>query len=103
MGGNDKMIDLSILKEPITKYVKAVFLIPGTGTDRLIKEKIIDNSIDVFQFKNFQSLIKAVSAFAKKGDTILLSPGFASFGMFVNEYDRGEKFISLMNKYFNKG
>ena len=35
---------------------------------------------------------------SKKGDIILLSPGAASFGVFKNEYDRGEKFVRLVNK-----
>jgi UDP-N-acetylmuramoylalanine--D-glutamate ligase len=29
---------------------------------------------------------------AKPGDTVLLSPGLASFGLFRNEFDRGAQF-----------
>ena len=36
--------------------------------------------------------------FAKKGDTILLSPGAASFGVFKNEFDRGDQFIKMVKK-----
>jgi UDP-N-acetylmuramoylalanine--D-glutamate ligase len=32
----------------------------------------------------------------KKGDVLVLSPGFASFGMFINEFDRGDKFVKLI-------
>jgi UDP-N-acetylmuramoylalanine--D-glutamate ligase len=35
---------------------------------------------------------------AKRGDTVLLSPGFASFGLFKNEYDRGDQFVKLVKK-----
>ena len=35
---------------------------------------------------------------AKKGDIILLSPGTASFGLFKNEYDRGDQFVAEVNK-----
>jgi UDP-N-acetylmuramoylalanine--D-glutamate ligase len=35
---------------------------------------------------------------AKKGDIILLSPGAASFGVFKNEFDRGEQFNRLVKK-----
>jgi UDP-N-acetylmuramoylalanine--D-glutamate ligase len=35
--------------------------------------------------------------FAKPGDTILLSPGFSSFDLFQNEFDRGRQFNELVN------
>lgn len=34
--------------------------------------------------------------FAKPGDTILLSPGFASFDLFKNEFDRGRQFNDIV-------
>ena len=98
MGGADKMIDLSILKEPLAAYVKSVFLIPGTGTERLLKEKSIPKTMKVFQGKDFASLVKSALKNCESGDTLLLSPGFASFGMFVNEYDRGDQFVTLIKK-----
>lgn len=33
---------------------------------------------------------------AKKGEIVILSPTFASFGMFKNEYDRGEQFNKIV-------
>jgi UDP-N-acetylmuramoylalanine--D-glutamate ligase len=39
---------------------------------------------------------EAVASAAKKarpGDRVLLSPGAASFGLFKNEFDRGEQFV----------
>jgi UDP-N-acetylmuramoylalanine--D-glutamate ligase len=36
--------------------------------------------------------VKKAQSLAKKGDIVLLSPAAASFGLFQNEFDRGEKF-----------
>ena len=35
MGGADKNLDMSELMEEIPKYCKAVFLLPGTGSDKI--------------------------------------------------------------------
>jgi UDP-N-acetylmuramoylalanine--D-glutamate ligase len=36
---------------------------------------------------------------AKKGDIVLLSPGCASFGLFKNEFDRGEQFNQAARRH----
>jgi len=40
--------------------------------------------------------VAAAKAAATAGDTILFSPGFASFGLFKNEYDRNDQFVALV-------
>lgn len=43
--------------------------------------------------KNIQEIVREAMAIAsKEGDIVLFSPGFASFDMFKNSKDRGEKF-----------
>lgn len=86
MGGADKNLDMNILLAKLTE-VKRVILLAGTGTSKVL-EFIPNASV-------FDDLGKAVNeAFAstESGDTILFSPAFASFGMFKNEYDRGDQF-----------
>jgi UDP-N-acetylmuramoylalanine--D-glutamate ligase len=34
---------------------------------------------------------------ATNGEVVLLSPGAASFGLFLNEFDRGDKFRDIVN------
>ena len=35
---------------------------------------------------------------AAEGDIVLLAPGAASFGLFENEFDRGDKFREAVKK-----
>ena len=39
-----------------------------------------------------------VQKFSVKNDVVLLSPGSASFGIFKNEFDRGDQFSNLVKK-----
>lgn len=93
MGGADKGLDMNILLAKLPE-LKRVILLSGTGTSRIL-EFIPNPSV-------FDRLGKAVNeAFvsAQEGDVILFSPAFASFGMFKNEYDRGDQFNALVNSY----
>lgn len=90
-GGADKNLSLEPLISEI-ENVKDVVLLSGTGTDRL------KNHLDK-EYKEYPELSSAFSfakSLASPGDIVLLSPGFASFGMFKNEYDRGDQFNELV-------
>ncbi len=89
-GGADKGLDVKILNKELNKKTKKIFLLPGSGSDR-IKSK---NE----KVKSLEDAVKKVFAYAKSGDIILFSPGFASFNMFNNEYDRGDKFMKIVKK-----
>lgn len=91
MGGADKNLPLETLVSEIQRTCKAVFLVQGTGTDR-IKPMLNDPMV-------FQSLETAVdSAFdaAEFGDAVLFSPAFTSFSTYANEYERNDHFLSLV-------
>ncbi len=90
LGGSDKNLDMNKLLIAI-RAVKRVILLAGTGTDRVL-EFIEGASV----FDNLEQAVKEAFAAASPGDTILFSPAFASFGMFKNEYDRGDQFTELV-------
>ena len=87
-GGADKNINTSKLLEEIKKTCKKVILLPGTGTDKF--------SVEGIYVKNLKDAVKQALKFAEKGDVILFSPAFASFGLFKNEYDRNDQFVKII-------
>jgi UDP-N-acetylmuramoylalanine--D-glutamate ligase len=94
-GGTYKKVDPVPLIEAIPKYCKQVIFLPGTGTD-MIKDKL--EGEEVADMK--QAVDLAINS-SDIGDVILLSPGFASFGIFKNEYERNDQFVTLINKHLN--
>ncbi len=91
MGGADKGLDMHTLVEALPKYTKHVVLLVGTGTDRIQKD--IPNAV---VHDSLASAFADARAHAAPGGSVVLSPAFASFGMFKNEYDRGDQFTNLV-------
>ncbi len=90
-GGKDKELDYGEMSKETPKYCKAVILFPGTATDKI--KPIIHNTCYIIQnADSMADAVKKASTLAKRGDIVILSPGAASFGLFKNEFDRGEKF-----------
>jgi len=91
MGGTDKGLDMSALLRAIPAHTKYVVLLSGTGTDRVHSEL---SSATVYN--DLSRAFDDAIAHAAIGDAIVLSPAFASFGMFKNEFDRGDQFNALV-------
>ena len=91
MGGADKALDMSALLEKV-QDAKGVALLAGTGTDR-IKDMLPRNTTI---YSSISDAVSAAFEMTALGDTLLFSPAFASFGMFKNEYDRGDQFTALI-------
>jgi UDP-N-acetylmuramoylalanine--D-glutamate ligase len=75
-----------------------LFLLAGTGSEKL-RAKLEDRGIP---FRGpFDSLDRAVLSLleaARPGDIVVFSPGCASFGMFLNEFDRGNKWKEAVRR-----
>lgn len=93
MGGADKKLDSKKLLKIIPKYCSAVVMLPGSGTDTITNSKLRITNVRV---KTLDEAVKQAFKFAKKDDTILFSPAFASFGLFKNEYDRNDQFVKII-------
>lgn len=94
-GGADKNLDMSILVGEIPNYCKGAVLLSGTGTEKL-KKDFPEETKAMSEFADLSMAVKGALKLCKKGDCLVLSPGFASFGMFKNEYDRGDQFVKLI-------
>lgn len=94
LGGSDKGQDFQPLGEKIkaSSHIKGLVVI-GEVTEKILKAvegysgKILKGA------ENIDEIMRQGSTLAKPGDTVLFSPATASFGIFKNEYDRGEQFV----------
>jgi UDP-N-acetylmuramoylalanine--D-glutamate ligase len=91
-GGADKRLDPSLLAEAAARHGAAVYLLAGTATPAL--EGVLRNHgvAPVGPFDGMGDAVAAAHRNASPGDIILLSPGCASFGLFRDEFDRGDRF-----------
>ncbi len=88
-GGSTKGFTFEQMEEAIKKDCKFVVLFEGSATDDL--EKAI-GSVPHVRVTSMVKAMEAAVSVATLGDVVLLSPGTASFGVFKNEFDRGEQF-----------
>lgn len=96
-GGADKELEYSEYAKAVKKSVKALALFQGLASNKII-DTLGKTKFPVEVFDNMKSAMKFAVTNAKKGDIILLSPGAASFGVFCNEFDRGDKFIKEVKR-----
>lgn len=92
-GGSDKNLDFGELGQTIAHRVKALVLLDGTATDKLeAAVQAAGGSQIAGRYDNISSAVQKAFDLAVAGDVVVLSPGCASFGMFANEFDRGDTY-----------
>jgi UDP-N-acetylmuramoylalanine--D-glutamate ligase len=99
-GGSDKNLDFSPLVEA-TGGLEGVILLAGSGSDKL-KGLLAARGIPFRgPFDRIDDTVRAVLEAARPGSIAVLSPGCASFGMFLNEFDRGDKWKEAVRRLAN--
>ncbi|MBL8967284.1 MAG: UDP-N-acetylmuramoyl-L-alanine--D-glutamate ligase, partial [Spirochaetaceae bacterium] len=90
-GGTDKNLDFEPVRDAYRKP-KAIVLLAGSGTDKLKPLLDADGIATLGPYKDLDQAVREARRLAERGDAVLLSPGCTSFGMFLHEFDRGNKF-----------
>ncbi len=102
-GGYDKNLDYSPLAKPILEKVSKLVLFGNTTTkiyDAVVKELTKQDPTAVFpiyKHKSLEQVVNRAYKIAEPGEIVLFSPASASFDMFKNFEERGEKFKELVN------
>lgn len=94
-GGSDKNLDFDVFRR---LEVESIHLLAGSATSKIMRALASSNMAYTGPHGSLQQAVESSLAVAAAGSAVLLSPGCASFGMFVNEFDRGAQFAELVKK-----
>ncbi|MDR1617934.1 MAG: UDP-N-acetylmuramoyl-L-alanine--D-glutamate ligase [Treponema sp.] len=96
-GGADKRLDFGPLARAAAG-ARAIVLLAGTASEKL-KSLLAGRGIPCRgPFDDLDRAVQAALEAAVPGDTVVLSPGCASFGMFLNEFDRGGRWKEAVRR-----
>ncbi|MDA8407741.1 MAG: UDP-N-acetylmuramoyl-L-alanine--D-glutamate ligase, partial [Deltaproteobacteria bacterium] len=84
--------------EAASRRAHKIALLEGTATSTLCSDLTFYGAQDkiVGVFDNLKKAVLSLYEQASAGDAILLSPGCASFGLFNNEFHRGDCFKAIV-------
>ncbi|MCK4540909.1 MAG: UDP-N-acetylmuramoyl-L-alanine--D-glutamate ligase [Spirochaetales bacterium] len=97
MGGTDKELNFQCLKGAANEP-RQIYLLDGSAREK-IKTVLRDAGVTwKGPFSSLKEAFESAVRDASRGDSIILSPGCTSFGMFLNEFDRGRQFKTLIEE-----
>jgi UDP-N-acetylmuramoylalanine--D-glutamate ligase len=99
-GGEGKGADFSVWRQALASRVRVLVLI---GRDAPSIERALGQVVPVVHAGDMQQAVARAHELARAGDTVLLSPGCASFDMFRNYEHRGEVFTSAVQALVSTG
>ncbi|MEG1542570.1 MAG: UDP-N-acetylmuramoyl-L-alanine--D-glutamate ligase [Victivallaceae bacterium] len=93
LGGKNKGGDFSLLRPYLKSRVRTVLVI-GESADEI--ETILKEYCDLIKVPALTDAIDVIKNLMMPGDTVLFSPGCASFDQFANYEERGKVFKKLI-------
>jgi UDP-N-acetylmuramoylalanine--D-glutamate ligase len=95
LGGKDKGLDYSLLREPLAAKARAAMLI-GAATPKIADQ--LRGAVPLVDAKTLEQAVAQAYDAAEPGDTVLLAPACASFDQFRSYEHRGEVFKQIVNR-----
>lgn len=95
-GGYDKQSEYKEWIESFDGKVKKLLLI-GQTREKIAKEAEECGFTDIMLLDTFEDAVLTATKLAVPGEAVLLSPACASWGMFKNYEERGDKFKEIVN------
>ena len=104
LGGQGKRLSLTPLVEPLRKYARSI-AVYGEMRDEFFSLIENDEALRLKPheyFPTFRDAVVYLLERAERGESILLSPGCASYGEFCDFEARGDAFSRIVKDYFEK-
>jgi UDP-N-acetylmuramoylalanine--D-glutamate ligase len=101
-GGTDKNLDFSPLVKAAYEArdrLAPIVLLAGSGSEKL--RPLLEAAGLEYRgpFSDLPAAARIAAEETRPGDAVILSPGCASFGMFRNEFDRGEQWKDVVVRF----
>jgi UDP-N-acetylmuramoylalanine--D-glutamate ligase len=93
-GGSEKHSDFAPLAAAVKERCAAVYTIGQTAPR--IEEALRSTQVPIVDCRELESAFEAASGAARPGDTVLLSPGCASYDQYRSYEERGDHFRRLV-------
>ncbi len=95
LGGKDKGLDYSVLREPLAAKAHAALVI-GAAASKIAAQ--LEGALPIVQAGALDAAIAHAFAHGTPGDSVLLAPACASFDQFTSFEHRGEVFKAIVNQ-----
>ena len=100
-GGSNKGLHYEGFAKSISHRVKDVVFLKGSATpdmQKALKDVLGEKAQKFPVMDSMKEAVEYIKNRTESGDIVLLSPGAASFGMFENEFERGDQFRQLVKE-----
>ena len=97
MGGQNKKGDFAQLKSQVRRRVKTLVAM-GEAKDEIVTALAGDPEKGILEAGSMEEAVEKAFAAAADGEIVLLSPACASFDMFANYAQRGNRFREIVER-----